>query len=82
MLDRQPDKAKTIPRGRFGSLRDMGDALAYLFSEAGDYVNGALLVIDGGAWHVGTGKPGGGFKYPYAVLSDEPFSEVTKRSKL
>ena len=82
LIDGKSDLAKGIPSGRFGSLKDMGDAVVYLFSEAGDYVNGAVLVVDGGAWHVGGGQPGGGFKYPESVLSDRPFSEVVKRSKM
>ena len=42
------DKAnKRIPLGRFGSLKDMGDAVVYLFSEAGSFVTGAVLV---GKW--------------------------------
>lgn len=41
---KKSDKARMIPLGRFGSLKDMGDAVVYLFSEAGSYVSGAVLV--------------------------------------
>ena len=38
------DRSRMIPLGRFGTLKDMGDAVVYLFSEAGNYVTGAVLV--------------------------------------
>ena len=37
-------RARSIPSGRLGSLKDMGDAVVYLLSEAGSFVNGAVLV--------------------------------------
>lgn len=36
-----------IPAGRFGIPEDTAAAVAYLASEASDYVNGHLLVVDG-----------------------------------
>lgn len=38
------DRSRKIPLGRLGSLKDMGDAVVYLFSDAGNFVNGAILV--------------------------------------
>lgn len=38
------DRSRNIPLGRLGSLKDMGDAVVYLFSEAGSFVTGAVLV--------------------------------------
>jgi peroxisomal 2,4-dienoyl-CoA reductase len=38
------DQARTIPLGRLGTLKDMGDAAVYLFSAAGSYITGAVLV--------------------------------------
>ena len=38
------DRSRKIPVGRLGSLKDMGDAVVYLFSDAGSFVNGAILV--------------------------------------
>lgn len=73
--------AKEIPRGRFGSLKDMGDAAVYLFSEAGDFVNGSVLTVDGGAWRVRSGEPGRHFKYPETVLTDLPFREVMSKQE-
>ncbi|GAM88262.1 hypothetical protein ANO11243_062950 [Dothideomycetidae sp. 11243] len=42
--------AGSIPLQKYGSVRDIADATVYLFSSAGDYVNGHVLVVDGGAW--------------------------------
>lgn len=74
------DSQNQIPLGRFGSLKDMGDAAVYLFSDAGSFVNGATLVVDGGAWRVGGGQVGNGFEYPKILLSDEPFSKVIEKT--
>ena len=37
-----------IPVGRFGERKDIASAVAYLVSPAGQYINGADLVVDGG----------------------------------
>lgn len=36
--------ARNVPAGRLGSLKDVNNATVFLFSEAGDYVNGAVQV--------------------------------------
>jgi peroxisomal 2,4-dienoyl-CoA reductase len=36
--------AKAIPAGRYGSVKEISDATVYLFSDAGNYVNGEVLV--------------------------------------
>lgn len=42
----------TIPLGRFGEADDVAAACIFLASDAGAFINGAGLVIDGGrAWH-------------------------------
>ncbi len=40
------DKASSakIPLGRMGRVRDIADATVYLFSDAGSYVNGDVLI--------------------------------------
>ena len=40
--------AKGIPSGRVGVDEDMAGAAIYLASKAGDYVSGAVVVVDGG----------------------------------
>lgn len=39
---------REIPVGRFGEQRDLDGALLLLVSEAGRYINGATIVVDGG----------------------------------
>ena len=40
--------AREIPVGRFGEPRDLDGALLLLVSDAGRFINGATLVVDGG----------------------------------
>ena len=37
-----------IPAGRWGAPQDVGGAAVFLASPASDYVNGHVLVVDGG----------------------------------
>lgn len=46
----QQDSEASTPSGRLGSVRDVADATVYLFSDAGTYVNGHILVVDGASW--------------------------------
>jgi len=48
-----------IPLGQFGKTDDIAKAAIYLCSEAGDYITGADLVVDGGRerGHSGVGAP-------------------------
>lgn len=34
----------SVPLGRYGSVKEIADATIYLFSDSGNYVNGATLV--------------------------------------
>jgi peroxisomal 2,4-dienoyl-CoA reductase len=42
--------AQSIPLGRWGSPRDIGNMVAFLASPAGDWITGAIFVVDGGEW--------------------------------
>jgi 2,4-dienoyl-CoA reductase [(3E)-enoyl-CoA-producing], peroxisomal len=45
------EKLKTrIPLGRFGLIEDIENAAVFLCSDAASYINGAVLVVDGGHW--------------------------------
>ncbi|MBA3766138.1 MAG: SDR family oxidoreductase [Acidobacteria bacterium] len=48
-----------IPLGRFGRIRDIEQAAVFLCSDAGSFINGAVLVIDGGQWLAGNRLVGG-----------------------
>jgi len=47
--DAEGDSVK-IPIGRMGEIRDIEHATLYLASEAGAFVTGQTLVVDGGNW--------------------------------
>ena len=49
----EPIKAKLrerVPLGRFGLIRDIENAALFLCSDAANYINGAVLVVDGAHW--------------------------------
>ncbi|KAI9711119.1 MAG: hypothetical protein M1828_001971 [Chrysothrix sp. TS-e1954] len=73
---------KQVPIGRWGEVREIADATVYLFSGAGDFVNGDVLVVDGGAWR--TSQIGGPLEYPDFLLSGEVVQGVAgmKKSKI
>src|SRR5437899_8566601 len=39
-----------IPLGRFGMIQDIENAAVFLCSDAANFINGAVLVVDGGHW--------------------------------
>ena len=41
---------KGIPLGRFGLIKDIERAAVFLCSDAASFINGAVLVVDGGHW--------------------------------
>ncbi len=49
----EPIKEKlkqNIPLGRFGRISDIEQAALFLCSDAARFINGAILVVDGGQW--------------------------------
>jgi peroxisomal 2,4-dienoyl-CoA reductase len=42
--------SESIPLGRWGQPEDIGQMVTYLASPAGDWITGAIMVVDGGAW--------------------------------
>jgi peroxisomal 2,4-dienoyl-CoA reductase len=81
------ERTKGVPSGRWGTVRDIADATVYLFSDAGNYVNGTNLVVDGAGWRRQGGLAVGldsNMTYPEFLLAGE-FSKNLKdarRSKL
>ncbi len=45
---------KNIPLGRFGRISDIEKAALFLCSDAASFINGAVLVVDGGQWLAAT----------------------------
>ncbi|HEX8137823.1 MAG TPA: SDR family oxidoreductase [Pyrinomonadaceae bacterium] len=41
---------RRIPLGRFGRIRDIEHAAVFLCSDAASFINGTVLVVDGGLW--------------------------------
>ncbi|KAK3306544.1 uncharacterized protein B0T15DRAFT_527516 [Chaetomium strumarium] len=82
------DYGKAVPSGRWGSVRDIADATVYLLSDAGNYVNGTILTVDGAGWRR-QGATGVGLdpdmKYPDFLISGEISRHVKdgrKKAKL
>lgn len=71
---------KRVPLQRHGTVKEIADGTIYLFSDAGSYVNGEVLVIDGARWR--SPMPIGGLDYPAGLLDDAVLLGGKKISKL
>ncbi|KOS18644.1 Peroxisomal 2 [Escovopsis weberi] len=63
-----------VPSGRMATVRDVADATVFLLSEAGAYINGQVVPVDGGSWRRTAALPVGldeAHKYPDFLLSGE-----------
>jgi 2,4-dienoyl-CoA reductase [(3E)-enoyl-CoA-producing], peroxisomal len=47
---------RAIPLGRWGTPADVGQMVAFLAGPAGEWITGAIFVVDGGSWLAG-GRP-------------------------
>jgi peroxisomal 2,4-dienoyl-CoA reductase len=45
--------ARAIPLGRWGTPEDVGQMVTYLAGPGGDWITGAVFVVDGGSWLAG-----------------------------
>ncbi len=60
---------KRVPVGRWGTVKEIADATVWLFSDAANFVNGSVVVVDGGAWRTtSVGGGGKGLEYPDFLL--------------
>ncbi|KAF8418942.1 hypothetical protein EV426DRAFT_634447 [Tirmania nivea] len=55
----EKDVSEAVPLQRQGAVRDIADATVWLLSEAGDWVTGAVVVVDGGSWRMQPGRTPG-----------------------
>lgn len=70
---------EAVPLGRLGELKDIPDATVFLFSEAGSYVNGLVMPVDGAAWRRQSAVPLGvshDTKYPGYLFTGELASDL------
>jgi NAD(P)-dependent dehydrogenase (short-subunit alcohol dehydrogenase family) len=51
------DQRQSIPMRRYGEPLELANMFAYLAADESAYVNGELVVIDGGRWMQGAGGP-------------------------
>lgn len=59
--EKMAEYARTgIPLGRWGTPRDIANMVAFLASPAGDWITGAIFVVDGGEWLSKGGRQGVG----------------------
>lgn len=50
------DPAKKVPLGRVGEHQELANLAAYMVSDFGAYLNGEVIVLDGGEWLKGAGQ--------------------------
>ena len=50
---------RSVPVQRFGLVKEIADATVFLFGDTGNFVNGATLDVDGGAWRIMGGGSSG-----------------------
>ena len=60
---------RSVPVQRFGLVKEVADATVFLFADTGNFVNGAYIDVDGGAWRIAGGK-GSGASVPYPEILD------------
>lgn len=72
------------PLGRYGTVKEIADGTVYLFSDTGSYVNGEVLVIDGGGWRSPAGSFDGAMAYPDFILQGGGYAKGkgARQSKL
>lgn len=70
----QYDPRRTIPLGHMGDTLDIANYALYVFSDAGKWITGSCMVIDGGQQHM----RGSQLPYPESVLNPEAVAEMFK----
>ncbi|KAK3718200.1 peroxisomal 2 4-dienoyl-CoA reductase sps19 [Vermiconidia calcicola] len=76
---------RSIPVGRWGEVKEIADATVFLFSEGASYINGMIMVVDGGQWRTsGAADSSGPWRYPDFLLSGDEVTGVksARKSKL
>ena len=63
------DPSKKVPLGRVGDHQELANLAAYMVSDFGGYLNGEVIVLDGGEWLKGAGQFNMLEKIPKALWS-------------
>ncbi|MGB0305369.1 MAG: SDR family oxidoreductase [Flavobacteriaceae bacterium] len=63
------DPSKKVPLGRVGDHQELANLAAYMVSDFGAYLNGEVIVLDGGEWLKGAGQFNMLDKIPKALWS-------------
>jgi 2,4-dienoyl-CoA reductase [(3E)-enoyl-CoA-producing], peroxisomal len=71
------ETTRSIPVQRLGLVKDVADATVFLLGDTGNFINGACIDVDGGAWRIHGGGGFGGGKYPASVLPPGNASNMT-----
>ncbi|KAK9447009.1 uncharacterized protein V1518DRAFT_429594 [Limtongia smithiae] len=67
-----------VPLQRFGTVDDIANATVFLFSPAASFITGTVVVVDGGAWHIGQST----LPYPESILHSDQLPFIKGHSKL
>jgi NAD(P)-dependent dehydrogenase (short-subunit alcohol dehydrogenase family) len=68
---------KRNPLRRFGTVEEFANLAAFLVSDGCTYINGEIVVMDGGEWLQGAGE----FSYVGQMLSDADWEAMRPRKK-
>ena len=72
---------RSVPVQRFGLVKEIADATVFLFADTGNFINGACIDIDGGAWRISGGKgSGAGIPYP-EILDSSAFGQRREKGQ-
>ncbi|HKN31944.1 MAG TPA: SDR family oxidoreductase [Terriglobales bacterium] len=75
----RPDMETTAqqrnPMGRFGTVEELANLAAFLVSDGSGYINGEVIVMDGGEWLQGAGE----FSHLGRILSEKEWEALRPR---
>jgi NAD(P)-dependent dehydrogenase (short-subunit alcohol dehydrogenase family) len=63
------------PLGRFGTVEELANLAAFLVSDGSGYINGEVIVMDGGEWLQGAGE----FSHLGRILSEKEWEALKPR---
>src|SRR6185312_15390427 len=68
---------RRVPLRRFGTPAELANLAAFLVSDGCTYINGDIVVMDGGEWLQGAGE----FSYAGQILSDADWEAMKPKKK-